>query len=124
MNTRSNDRGSPEQVFRPATLTPQVDSASIPQVGLYEEFCTGIAKAMATAEGHAAARRAYNHDVALAAYYLAQQRRFEPGHEIDDRLAAEARLAIRRKEITSEQGELQGKLPAKLRRLHHEDVAG
>lgn len=31
--------------------------------------------------------------VALAAYFIAQKRGFEPGHELDDWLAAEAQLA-------------------------------
>ncbi len=32
--------------------------------------------------------------VALAAYFIAQQRGFEPGHELDDWLAAEAQIAV------------------------------
>jgi hypothetical protein len=31
--------------------------------------------------------------VALAAYFIAQKRGFEPGHELDDWLAAEAQIA-------------------------------
>lgn len=31
--------------------------------------------------------------VALAAYFIAEQRGFEPGHELDDWLAAEAQVA-------------------------------
>jgi hypothetical protein len=31
--------------------------------------------------------------VALAAYFIAEKRGFEPGHELDDWLAAEAQLA-------------------------------
>jgi hypothetical protein len=31
--------------------------------------------------------------VALAAYFIAERRGFEPGHELDDWLAAEAQLA-------------------------------
>ena len=36
-------------------------------------------------------------DIALAAYYRAEKRGFEPGHEIEDWLAAEAELAEQEK---------------------------
>lgn len=32
-------------------------------------------------------------EVALAAYFIAEKRGFEPGHELDDWLAAEAQIA-------------------------------
>ena len=42
--------------------------------------------AAAVAESHAAERRAM---IADAAYFRAERRRFEPGHELEDWLAAE-----------------------------------
>ncbi|HNR23496.1 MAG TPA: DUF2934 domain-containing protein [Steroidobacteraceae bacterium] len=41
-------------------------------------------------EARAGARRAM---IAEAAYFLAEKRRFEPGHEIEDWLTAEAEIA-------------------------------
>jgi hypothetical protein len=82
MSTRIHDCSSPDNIFRPAMLTPKIESD-------FAEVAQSIKAACDT----------YNQEVAIAAYYLAQQRGFEPGHEIDDWLAAEAqnRMARRRR---------------------------
>lgn len=49
---------------------------------------------VATESAEPRARTAdYRVTVALAAYFLAEKRGFEPGHELDDWLAAEAEIA-------------------------------
>jgi hypothetical protein len=47
---------------------------------------------LATAEV-AVRASAYQERVALAAYFIAEKRGFEPGHELDDWLVAEAQIA-------------------------------
>ena len=50
----------------------------------------GVRPAAPEAEADSAERQV---QVALAAYFIAEKRGFEPGHELDDWLAAEAQLA-------------------------------
>lgn len=48
---------------------------------------------MAMAKAQAAARESERGRIAAAAYFRAMQRGFEPGHELEDWLAAEAEIA-------------------------------
>jgi Protein of unknown function (DUF2934) len=58
---------------------------------LDEAFKEATAQAMA--QEIRLAQKAYDRRVAVAAYYKAQRRGFQPGHEIEDWFAAEAELA-------------------------------
>lgn len=93
MSARIKECGSPAKLFRPAMVAPEADPVSIDQFTPDEEFAAVAGYAAAPADGIAGARCAYNRQVAVAAYHLAEQRGFEPGHELDDRLAAEALVA-------------------------------
>lgn len=57
------------------------------------------------AEAEAARRAEERRDmIAIAAYFLAQKRGFEPGHELEDWLAAEAEVMRARRASLSESG--------------------
>jgi Protein of unknown function (DUF2934) len=90
MNAISSDLNSPSGVFRPPLtgLGAQSPLAERYAKGEFQDYC----QVADMAERIANARRAYNERVALAAYYLAQQRGFEPGRELEDWLAAEAQI--------------------------------
>lgn len=52
-------------------------------------------RARAPARRDTGARSGQEHDIAVAAYYKAQERGFTPGHEVEDWLAAESEVLRR-----------------------------
>jgi hypothetical protein len=78
---RAVSRGGKEQVAVPAAANGFVSEAR------HDVDFAAMAKAQI------AARQSERGKIAAAAYYRAMQRGFEPGHELEDWLAAEAEIA-------------------------------
>lgn len=76
--------------------SPRAASSSrpAPKIKLRRKQIIDHAEIVRMAEAEAASRAAERRDmIATAAYFLAQKRGFEPGHELDDWLAAETEVA-------------------------------
>jgi hypothetical protein len=69
-------------------------SKAVPKIKVRRKHRIDHAEIVRMAEAEAASRAAERRDtIATAAYFLAQKRGFEPGHELDDWLTAEADIA-------------------------------
>lgn len=89
MNAQNNEPGTPDKIFRAPLVAPCLESVSISK----DEFTAGTADAMGLAAEILRARCTYDERVAEAAYFLAHRRGFQPGHELEDWVVAEAQIA-------------------------------
>ena len=101
MNARNNECSTPSKIFRAPVVAPSLESASISA----DEFASGTTNAMGLTGDILRARCAYDERIAEAAYFLAHRRGFEPGHELEDWIAAEAQIANASKPAESTSGE-------------------
>ncbi|WP_129781919.1 DUF2934 domain-containing protein [Peristeroidobacter soli] len=75
---------------QPKGLHPPKPGASAPKVTPRRNQRVDHAEIVRMAESEAAGRATNRHNmIALAAYFRAQERGFEPGHELEDWVAAE-----------------------------------
>ncbi len=97
MNAQDNEFGTPAKIFRAPLVAPCLESTSTSA----DEFASKTADAMGLAGEIGRIRRAYDDRVAETAYFLAHHRGFEPGHEVEDWIAAEAQIASALKQAES-----------------------
>jgi hypothetical protein len=88
MRAQKSEHGTPSTIFRAPAVAPSVESGSST-----DEFPAGAIGLTRMAAEIVRARHAYDQRVAEAAYYLALRRRFGPGRELEDWVAAEVQIA-------------------------------
>ena len=97
MSTRVEEINALNAVLRPSLLLSHVEPESparyVSKNKSAEEVKHDVAPMV---DGIAQDRHAYNEHVACAAYFLAKRRGFEPGHELEDWLAAESEIGLAR----------------------------
>lgn len=82
----------PESAPQPSS-GGELREPSVPPISAVTESSAEAADADALPD--AANAGSYHAEVACAAYYIAEARGFEPGHELDDWLAAEHQIGLR-----------------------------
>ena len=93
MSTRVEDINALYKILRRSLLLPHAEPESPARYDSKKKSAEEVERDVASmADGIAQARRAYNKHVAYAAYFLAKRRGFEPGHELEDWLAAESEI--------------------------------
>lgn len=97
MSTRVEEINALNEILQPSLLLPHAELESPARYDRKKKSAEEVKRDVASmADGIAQARHAYNEHVACAAYFLAKRRGFEPGHELEDWLAAESEIGLAR----------------------------
>jgi len=74
-----------------------VDSRAVDKVGQNTKSAKAAAGARTPKDKRQLGAEELHQLIAVAAYYLAERRNFEPGHEVEDWLSAEAQIRVNSK---------------------------
>lgn len=97
MSTRVEEINALNEILQPLLLLPHVEPELLAQYDSKNKSAKEVKRDVALmADGIAQARLGYKEHVACAAYFLAKHRGFEPGHELEDWLAAESEIGLAR----------------------------
>ena len=95
MSTRVEEINAFNEKMRPSLLLPLADPESAARYSSKNTSAQDVKRDVASmVDGIVQARHAYNEHVACAAYFLTKRRGFEPGHEMEDWLAAESEIGL------------------------------
>jgi hypothetical protein len=93
MSTRLDQVDASRQAFKPPVAVAREERDRPTPDVLVNKSVVMEKKSVSTLDGAAPMPQDRQERIALAAYYMAERRGFEPGHEIEDWLAAETQVA-------------------------------